>query len=429
MLLTADEYERGLVTWRAQTGVTVELLTHDANGVPRSSGRLRDPDGSVLPFKLVAPFSYRIGLDGEATRVEPGLWIKLERVNDGVLVTHVWPTGQTFRHVPDYSTYHRLVVDASSVDWPGDRVLRHLTLLIRFVTGKVECERTMPFGQMTEEADGNFTLAGGGQETASLDGRFIDIVAPGATPQSAEVNARAVLGLLALIHGPGVLGPVVSSESYDVDEHGQRGRAVIPVAARAGRRIDEAEFEALDRSVDRLTVDGRVERARLLSLHWYERGLRSSDPGDAVLAFFVGIEALVTAYAAEASPLPVEIERRRTYDVLFQLAEPLGPDVVRRLQERLLGPSLTDQFAFYADRRGLGGDAVRTFREIKDIRDRMIHGDSVEVAPLSLGAADRLLRRMLKDQFELRAELAWEQLPSLLAVVLEFAFGHARAEG
>lgn len=424
MLLTGAEYERGLVTWAPQPGVTVELLTTEADGTQRSSGVLPDPAGSILPFPPAERFSYRLGLTAEGHAIGPGFWVKLEHVRSGVLLTHIWPTGQILRHVPDHSTFHRLVIDAAGLEWPEDRVLRYLTLLVRYVSGKIECERISPFAEMKEEADGNYTLAGGRQETATIEGRFIDIVAPGITPQRAELNARAILGLLALFHGPGVLGPIVSSESYTANEQGQVGRAVIPVAARAKQRIEDPEIGALHDVLDPLTVEGRIERARLLSLHWYERALRSTDAADTVLACFVGIEALITAYAAEHGPIPVETDRQRQYEELFRLAEPLGPAMIKRLHERLVPSSLTEQFAFYAEQRGLGAE-VRTFRDIKDIRDRLIHGDQVEATADHLRAADRLLRKMLKDQFEITEELPWERLPIVMSVILEFEFSTA----
>src|SRR5213076_3075516 len=138
-------------------------------------------------------------------------WIRLERVQKGVVFTryfHGLPEAPVIlKHLPDYGTYHRLVVDASAMSWDQDLVFRELGILVRFVNGEVEGEAMSDLTPSLSET-GDPVLQGE-QKTDRVSGRFIEVVTPGKTAAQAEENAFVVLGMIAVALGRNVIGRVV----------------------------------------------------------------------------------------------------------------------------------------------------------------------------------------------------------------------------
>lgn len=146
MKLTAADYGRGLMSWTPIEGLTVRIGTASKVGDPITwSAPLTDPNGSLVPIDVGPVFQLRFDMATHEPIVLAELWTKLERVTDGVVVTRIYhgvpKTPVILRHVPDYGTYHRLVVDAGTLDWSDDVVFREMGVLVRFVTGQVEGER------------------------------------------------------------------------------------------------------------------------------------------------------------------------------------------------------------------------------------------------------------------------------------------------
>jgi hypothetical protein len=428
MKLTAAEYARGLMSWTPIEGLTIRIGTASKAGDPITwSEALTDPNGSLVPIDIGPTFQLRFEMASHKPIVLAELRTKLERVTDGVVMTRIFhgmpKTPMILRHVPDYGTYHRLVVDAGTLDWGEDVVFREIGILVRFVTGELEGERISALKAGVDE-QGKPTLEGE-QGTAKATGRFIEIVTPGPSPQQAEQQAYAALGLLAVGLGPNVIGAVVFSEPWEASPTDQLGAMVAKGTAFA-RKADAAEIGQVDTLLARLSADGPVARSVVISLRWYERGLRATAPLDMLLSFFIGIETLVSAYAKANAPIPVETARAPENDAIIKKIRTLGQKVVDRVSQRLRGTSNRDQFDFYSQKHGLGAEDTARFDKTKRLRDRAVHGDAVEVTLETAHEAEELLRSMLKGAFDLRNQLPWEKQPLVRGLHLEFALVSAQ---
>lgn len=422
MKVSAAQYAQGFVIWTQIDGLTVRIGTHSSPDEPvRWSKPLTDPGGSLVSIPLGGSVQIRYDMAGTGPIEIAKLWVAIERVVNGVVladVFHGFPKKPvTIRHVPGYGPHHRLVVDAGTLDWDEDIVFREMGILVRFVTGEVEGERVGELKAKVDE-EGRPTLEGE-QGTAKATGRFIEVVTPGRDAQRAEQHAFATLGLLALALGGNVLGKVVFSERWDASPVGQEGEAVALGTSFARKAMHE-EVDRVDELLFAMTVDGPVARARVISLRWYERGLRSTGPLDMLLSFFIGIETLVSAYAAANSPIPVEQDRSGENAAVLERLRALGTKVVSRVAARIRGRSLREEFAFYAQKHGLGAKDTSRFDKTKIVRDSAVHGDEVDVTLEVAHEAEQLLRAMLKSEFSIAEELPWEKQPRIQGMRLVF---------
>lgn len=422
MRLTSKQYARGLLSWMPVEGLEMQIGTAENEGDPVTwSPPMRDPLGSPVEIDIGSVFQLRWNMSGHEPIVLAKMWTRLERVSKGVVITryfHGLPKkAVVLRHVPDYGIYHRLVVDAGTLNWDEDVVFREMGILVRFVTGSVEGEQATGLKAVVTE-EGKPALQGD-QGTVTATGRFIEIVTPGPSAQQAELHAFATLGLLALALGQNVLGRVVFSEPWDASPKEQRGD-VIATGTAFARKAEIAEVDFVDSLLDRLTRDGPTARARTISLRWYERGLRATEPLDMLLSFFIGVETLVAAYAKANAPIPVEIARKPENDEILEKIKTMGQKVMTRVSQRIRGASIRDQFDFYAQKHGLGAEATSRFDKAKRVRDNAVHGDEVDVT-LEVGhEAEKLLRAMLKSDFDVTDELPWEKEPAVHGMRLTF---------
>ncbi|MDP9363068.1 MAG: hypothetical protein M3Q10_02350 [Chloroflexota bacterium] len=283
------------------------------------------------------------------------------------------------------------------------------------VRGKIAAEQAPPVEQMEVEED-FVSFITGWIGTTELNGRFIEIVAPGDSPGAAQFRAFAVLGLLALCMGDHAVGEVVSSEGYEAKPGElQAGLLRIPVTARMPRAVEEADLEAVDRVLGRLLGNDRMNRACTLALHWYERGIRASTPLDQLISYFVAIEALVNAFAREHGPVPeVEARKKRYGPALKKLLKDKVDEVTYgRLQQELSNAKMRDRFAFYAARRGLAPESVTKFDALARLRNDAFHGDAVEVDDQRPVDAKNLVVQMLKRELGIITKVPWETLPQI----------------
>jgi hypothetical protein len=376
--------------------------------------------GPVVTFRLQGAEGFDVGK----------LWVKLECVQADVLYTRIWegvPNGAPviLSHVPDYGNYHRLVVDAGFLGWDTDLVFRYEGVLIRLVTGNIQGEAS---GGMKPEdtADGKITITGS-QETVTANGRFIEVVTPGETPEQAELYAHSLLGLLAIALGQNVLGRIVFSEPWFTEPAKQLGIATI-LGSEVPRQAAPDEFDPIDTLIEELFKDGQIERARLISLRWYERGFRAKEPLDMLLSFYIGLESLVAAYSKASAPLPVEEAREEENQAILKSVIPLGKAVIARVSQRIRGPSIREQFEHYAKNHGLGAAEIAAFSKVKKLRDDAVHGDPVDTSPETARVAERLLRIMLKSEFQLTSVLPWEKNPVIYTMRVEFSL-HTKDRG
>lgn len=425
MKLTAAEYERGFVRWDSRDPIELQPGVTDDPGTGHEWGALiKDPAGS----KVTAPVRRYVGI-----RIRPllgrirldGLRIRWERVQDNVIKTGVWlgdPRKKPIRlrHLPDLGTFHRLVVAPRFLGWTEDVVLRHGALIVRFVRGRLEIERTRDFDTVKVEP-GQFIFEGGAAGTEQADGHLIDIVAPGANEREAELHARAVLGALALGVGDHVIGDVVSSEAYTATDRGQDGFVDIGVRVKVPRTLAPAELDRVDAFLGTLLQTDRLGRARTLSFRWFERGLRAEAPLDRVLSFFIAIETLVSANAKEHAPLPVEQRREPENLKMLEACKALGDAVLERLRNRLYGATIAERFAYFAESHGMA-DAIQTFRALVKVRNDAVHGDLVDVTREDANKVRDLLVRMLKADVGVAGALDWESHPAIYGMRTHFRF-------
>ncbi len=424
MRLTIDEFKRGLVTWSPRPGLHVRVgtKTNSADELVWSAP-MDNADGSVVEIETKPLMA--VALTGFQQAAKAGFWVKVERDVDGVVRTAIWNEDLqgpvSLKHLPGTGTYHRLVIDAGTFDWNDDSVFRVGGLLVRFINGKIEGEARGTLKPFSKE-DGTFGFQGM-QETQTLSGRFVEIVAPGDSADVAEALAYGVLGLLALTLGQNLLGTILFSEPWLAVTGKQEGAAIVP-GREFPRKAAAAEFASLDGLLGRVIHNGRIERARLVALRWYERGFRTEDPTDMLLSCYVGIEALVAALAKDEGPIPPELARQHENDAVVASLKGFAKAVRDRVSFRLRGASMREQFVYYGDRRLLPDDLVDEFVELKGLRDSIVHGDHVVIDINRARRAERLLRAMLKAEFGIAGQLPWEPNGAILQVRVEFSLEH-----
>lgn len=235
MKIRAADYARGLMQWKPIAGLTARVGTSNKAGEPVVwSEPLTNPEGSMISLDIGETIQFRYDMSGTDPIVRAEFWASIESVNKGAVIARVFhgmPPAPpvVLRHIPGYGYFHRVVVDARTLDWTHDVVFREMGILVRMVTGEVEGERMGNLkGGVDEQGKPVLT---GEQGTTSAKGRFIEVVTPGKTAQQAEQHAYATLGLLALTLGDNVLGTVIFSEPWETSPRYQRGEAVALMRA------------------------------------------------------------------------------------------------------------------------------------------------------------------------------------------------------
>jgi hypothetical protein len=311
-----------------------------------------------------------------------------------------------------------LVVDAGTLGWDADLVWRRDGVLTRLVTGNIQGETSGGLNPVNS-VDGKIALIGN-QETVTATGRFIELVTPGDSPEQAELHAHSLLGLLALVLGQNVLGRVLFSEPWFTEPATQLGVAMV-LGSEVPRQAAVNEFDRLDALIAEAIRDGQIERARLISLRWYERGFRAREPLDMLLSFYIGLESLVAAFYKARAPLPVEQQREEENQAILNQVRSLGKVVIARVSQRIRGASIREQFEHYAKSHGFAEAELANFAKIKKLRDDAVHGDPVDISSETAREAERLLRIMLKAEFDLTDTLPWEKNQVIFSLSAEFS--------
>jgi hypothetical protein len=115
-----------------------------------------------------------------------------------------------------------------------------------------------------------------------------------------------------------------------------------------------------------------------------------------LLSSFIGIETLVQAHAKVNAPIPSETARTPENDTIVATVKSLGPKIIARVSQCMRGPSIREQFDFYAQTHGLGAAETSRFDKTKRVRDSAVPGDEVHVTLEIAHEAEELLRAMLK---------------------------------
>lgn len=405
--LTSDEDARGYVYWvPADRPIRVVELNNDGN--PVRSIHLSNPQGSVMPPGIGR---FQFAIDGLA----PGSAILVRLVDDFGCAIWEGTSGQQlrFRFVPNHGVFHRVVVDAGRVEWPADCVLRAGDALVRFLNGRVEGERVAPIDSVEiEQGRVSFTAEPSG--TFEAEGRFIEVVVPGSDEHEAEANCEALLGLLRLMLGESAVGPKVFEARYDTTGMEQLGVLDIPVSATMPRSLPDGELDQVDLLIPLTLGLGQGAESRRVALHWFHRGETSSSLRERFLAYFIGIERLISGHAGEEGPLPAETGRQHLIDdAVAALTGRRSTDEVEWVRSRLAGSSLSEKCAFFVQARGLPHRLVEAFRLLNRTRNDLFHGRVARIDASTANSARDVLLQFLKSEFGLVGQLGWEAEPAV----------------
>ncbi len=415
MKLTTEEYRRGLLSWDIDSNAALRTSTAESlDEPPVWSEFLTDASGSKVqspPYRYAA-----ISITPEdPTALARPHSIRWERLLDDAIVTTIWGGRHPVKllHVPDYGVFHRLVVATPTLAWPEDIVIRHGKVIVRLVEGLVMGERVTPMDQV--ETEGNkIILSGGSGGAAVATGRFIEIVAPGDSPELAEQHAESLLGVIAVCLGENAVGETIFSEPHAASAEQQSGMHRIPVTARIPVMADGSQVDTIDQVLPATVATDAMARSRRLALRSYGRAMRAGTSLDAFLALFVGIEAIANTYASEHGPTPERAAREKRLAVLLQgLPQPVDPDTKRWLRDGLLRPPLEDNFRYFVKQHDLDEALVDKFRELRRVRNDVVHGRVATLQKHQAYQAQTMLGQLLGAELGVAAATYPDDLPMI----------------
>jgi hypothetical protein len=430
MRLTPDVYASGLVKWNPDALADVQTsATDDPTGPDIWSEPLTDPHGSHVTSP---PGRYMKMRSRTASGAPSPYPIRRDRLAQSgaveSLIVDPIPHHDQYvclAHIPNYGIYHRLVIAAlPTLTWDADAVLRVGDAIVRLVNGVIIGEHAPGFDQVMVEAD-RVSIEGGRAGTVQEEGRFIEIVAPGGNEASAELNATAVLGLLALIFGPGADGLIRFSEPYSAAPgEPQKGQYRLPITYTLRASVTPEALDATDAILGSLLSDDRLMQAVRLALHWFERGTRFALPVDQLTAFFIGIESILNTFASVHGPIPGVEDRRRQLGRSFTnaLRALLDTALIERLRNCGMRASTRERFAFYAEQRGLDPAWIAKFEVLANVRNDVFHGQPMRALPEHAWDARELLIAILKRELDIELALPWEAGPVSFGAVFHWQF-------
>lgn len=428
VLIRLDDLRRGLVRWSSDVPLALSLRT-DLNGREIESDHLTDSSGSLLNIELGNSVGFGLHFTGWTGQPFRGGTAEVERRRAARVDTRLSHLGSaqqgfTVRHVPGFGVYHRLVIDADYADWPFDVCIFAGNARIRLISGDLEVEELSDFQRLVR-SENEDRLEGASQSTVVKTGRFIEIIAPGATPTDAEFQAFATRGLVALVMGHQAAGEVQSSESYIVTGQEQICRLDVPVKVAFQRTVDAGELVLLDSLLPKLMREGPESRSILLALRWFERGFTAEVNLDRFLSFFIGIETIISTFASKHGPLPVVVERRERFaEIRKQLKEKYNNENLGRVANALQQSTNAERFGFYASRKGIEEGSVKAFRSLAKLRNDVVHGDAIEVTMDHVGNLRDILVHILKLELGIDDSLPWESFPHVYSHSMEFSWPH-----
>lgn len=428
MILTIDEYRQGVLYWNPEGNAVATTATSETQEGPVIwSAPLVDPRGSKVPSP---PYNYFrpafAPIDGSAPfNPYPVRW---EHQYRNVTVTKVWEKSLSeppsiILHVPNYGKFHRLVVGTASLKFPAESIIRAGDVVIRGVEGPIQGETAPAFDQV-EIADGVVEVTGAPQTTAEVNLRFVEVVAPGESLESAQERAYSLLGLVALVTGDQAVGDIVFSETYEVSPGRQVCTLQLPFEAQIPRESELLESEILENAIPRSELDWAKGKPAALALRWYERGIQATASLDKFLSHFIGIETIASSYSSRNGPIPCITDREdRLLPILGRLQPEATAADVESIKNHVGRPSLAERFAFYVERRELDSCLIPEFKQLIQLRNDAVHGNSYKVGESEASRAKRLLITILRTELGMQGEMAWERMPSILSVKLAFEYG------
>lgn len=430
MKLLREEYERGLLRWEVEDpdvyevsfATTTSASPSELSGAPlEASSWLTDPSGSRVtsPPERYMRLGVRCNRPDAEAKIKWVIWEREQR-------TMLWKGNfsappRKLSFVPNVGTFHRLVTSVPDLGWPQDVVLRVGEVVIRFVVGVVHGERVTPMDKFEVTEDGKGHIVGGSVGATTVQGRFVEIVAPGASRVAAKERAWGILGLVALAVGDQAIGDTVFSESYEVTDQEQLGQLEIPVSAAIPFQAKESNIDTIDFLLPWILGDERRHRSRTLALRWYQKGLADTDPVDQFFAFFIGMETIVNSFAADHGPLPEVRERHDKFEAEIKVGPAITTEEKALLLQRLSEATLTERFRFYVQRHGLPKETVGEFRSLNQTRREAFHGSISHIDHGLVSSTRGLLLRLLKADLGLLGKVPAEETPLIRSLGLEYA--------
>lgn len=410
MRLTLEAYRRGLLVWEPPDIGEFQIELTRASGLVTLT-TLSDPDGSVLPSGGTSRIGFKVLPESAASRLSRVRWINL-------VGTRVWNGGfggdpdTTLVRIPNYGYFHRLVVDAGLIDWPHDSVLRVGDATVIFINGEVKGEEERAIEEV-ETTDSGYALTGV-IASSTAEGRMIEVVAPGTSPEDAEVHARATLGLIELVLGEAAVRSVKFDEAYEGLPTEQRYVARLPVSPKAPRPISDDEIDQIHDLLPSLFEEDATSLMR--ALHWYQRGLEAATDEEALTAFLVGVETLANTHERKSESAAVLKGQRaeqigRVWEVLVQ---ELGRDTAARLRGEFSRLSLAERVRAFAEDHGVPSEKIATFGTLNAARNNMLHGRLAEADEQHAYEAEKLLTALLRGRFGVTSSFAWEGAPRIV---------------
>lgn len=429
MRLTAEEYRRGLVKWNTES--TNHVLTRSSDGdVSEWSEPLTNPNGSVSTSVPRRFGQVRISPSlPDSVQPFPVYWERL--TSEGNIVTSVLdgPAGEDapvkLGNIPAYGIYRRLVLQVPpTLQWGEDAVVRVGNIIVRTHSGEISGEKGADLQTVSFDSNGNQVLQTGWMGTDQRTGRFIEIVTDGADHADALLRSSAVMGLLGLVFGNSVATEILFSEPYQAESgKPQSGFFEIPNYARQPGTIDATGLGLVDEALGHFTSDPSMGQAVQLSLHWFDRGLRSRTPLDELISYFVSIESILNTFASIRGPIPKQMARRSHAKELKTLLKgKVDGETREHLYRSLQYVSTRDRFSFYRFERRLSENWDRRFKELLDARNTAFHGSPGSVTGDVAGVAKDLAMTMLKLELGIVEQLGWEKGPKVSGARTHYEF-------
>jgi hypothetical protein len=452
MILTEEEYRRGILSWRDGSGFYMRTSTTSSKDDEKVwSEPLSNPAGSkvesqIADFHHVRPETET--LESPSAEYWPVFWERLNPID--TVQTEVWDVNNGKRvhfhlgEVPQFGNFHRLVIEASlHLTWSEDAVVHIGQSRIRLITGKVEGQVIPPFdGIATENATIILTRSateshGGAKVTIGAEegnqikaalvegdtsfaseryGRFLEIVARGSSPAEAESNAFSILGLLVLCWGDQASGAVVFSNTFHAGkDQRQEGIDHVPISGLIPHIIGNDELNTVDAALTHVFDDSPLQRACRLALRWYEKGIRSTANLDQFISFFVGIEAILNEYVETHGPIP-EIKARKEQEgrkIKKLLKNQIDEKIYNELLLSLTYVSNQDRMKFYVKRENLPESLCSEFKDLAKLRADVFHSRIADVDDEKVMLSKTLLVDMLRGVLNISSSTPWQKLPQI----------------
>jgi hypothetical protein len=294
-----------------------------------------------------------------------------------------------------------------------DEAIRIGNIAVRFHSGELDGERGGSFKSVEVEPDGAIAVSTGWLGTEHRTGRFIEIVADGDTPEQARMRCSAITALLALVLGNSVLGEVIFDEDYSARPNELQAAFVdIPDYSTVPINVGKQHSDALNSAMNLFLEVDRHSKAVQLSLHWCERGFRSTDPVDQLICYFVAMESILGSFAAGSS---IKSYRNQYLEELKDLLSDRFDESTRnKLCDSLVNVSIRDRFSEYVTAKRIDEKWLAIFSNLATVRSKALHGSSSEVTADMALSARQLIILMLKVETKIDVSVPWEQGPLVL---------------